>query len=292
MKYMKPINWIFLLLIFLSCQNSQKEQVRTILQEWEGRTIQYPEKMVFTIRGNDTVDFSLAGKYKILSYVDSTGCTSCKLGLKEWSEYISQMDSLTAGQIKFLFFFFPKDGTEIYQTLRINRFAYPICIDNTDALNELNKFPSDERFQTFLLNESDSVLAIGNPIHNPKIKELYLKIIQDETVTPETETPQTLTTFSIDRTSVQMGRFDWQQEQTAPFTLTNTGDKPLVIQAVDTSCGCVTVSYSEEPVRPGGSTTLRVTYKAEHPESFGKTVTVHCNAEDSPLRLTVRGEAV
>lgn len=37
-------------------------------------------------------------------------------------------------------------------------------------------------FHTFLLDKDNKVLAIGNPIHNPKVKELYLKIIQGEKV--------------------------------------------------------------------------------------------------------------
>ena len=280
-----------MLLIFLSCQNSQKEQVRTILQEWEGRTIQYPEKMIFTIRGNDTVDFSLAGKYKILSYVDSTGCTSCKLGLKEWSEYISQIDTLAPGKVKFLFFFFPKNGLEIYQTLRVHRFAYPICIDDNDILNRLNKFPSDERFQTFLLDENNRVLAIGNPIHNPKVKELYSDVIAGRNV-EEIKDLKPLTSISIEQTEFNIGKFDWKQTKTATFTLTNTGNNLLVIEAVDTSCGCTTVEYDKAPVLPGEKVTLRVTYKAERPGYFHKTITVYCNTEDVSLRLVVSGNAI
>ena len=286
---MKYIAWITFLLMLVACQDKQREDITSLLREWNGKTVQFPEKMFFTIRGNDTVDYSIEGKYKILSYVDSTGCTSCKLGLKEWSKYIAQMDSITDGSVKFLFFFFPKDGTEIFQILRIDKFETPICIDNEDALNKLNRFPQDERFQTLLLNESNRVLAIGNPIHNPKVKDLYLKIIQGKGTDMEPAKP--MTTVSINPNSANMGTFDWQQEQTATFTLTNTGDKLLAIEMIDTSCGCITVDYKQEPVRPGDSVTLHVTYKAEQPEYFSKTVTVYCNAKGAPIRLTVSGNA-
>ena len=36
------------------------------------------------------------------------------------------------------------------------------------------------------------------------------------------------------------------------------------------SCGCTSVDYSEEPIRPGNSISLNVTYKADHPEHFDK----------------------
>lgn len=47
------------------------------------------------------------------------------------------------------FFLCPKNGMEIYQTLRVERFKHPICIDEGDYLNKLNHFPADMAFQTF-----------------------------------------------------------------------------------------------------------------------------------------------
>ena len=76
----------------------------------------------------------------------------------------------------FLFFFFPKRGTEIYQSLLADRFKYPVCIDEEDSLNKLNSFPSDMAFQTFLLDKDNKVKAIGNPVHNPKINRKHKDI--------------------------------------------------------------------------------------------------------------------
>jgi hypothetical protein len=36
---------------------------------------------------------------------------------------------------------------------------------------------------------------------------------------------------------------------------------------------------------------LEVTYKAEHPEHFNKTITVYCNIESSPLVLKIMRDA-
>ena len=99
------------------------------------------------------------------------------------------------------------------------------------------------------------------------------------------------TKINLDKTSISLGRFDWQKEQKTTFTLKNAGDKPLVVQEVNTSCGCTSVSYSKEPVQPGRELNLEVTYKAEHPEHFNKTITVYCNTESSPLILKIMGDA-
>ena len=74
--------------------------------------------------------------------------------------------------------------------------------------------------------------------------------------------------------------------------LKNTGDAPLVIHGVDTSCGCTRVEYSKQPVRPGEETTLLIIYEADEAGHFHKTVDVYCNTADAPLRITVAGEAV
>ena len=146
-------------------------------------------------------------------------------------------------------------------------------------------------FQTFLLDKDNKVVAIGNPIHNSKVKELYLKTIQGEKVEQDKGTEVMKTKINIDKISISLGHFDWQKEQKATFTLKNTGNKPLVVQDVNTSCGCTSVSYSKEPVQPSGELKLEVTYKAKHPEHFNKTITVYCNMESSPLVLKIMGDA-
>ena len=41
---------------------------------------------------------------------------------------------------------------EIYALLKVDLFDLPVCIDNNDDLNKLNKFSSNAAIQTFLLN--------------------------------------------------------------------------------------------------------------------------------------------
>ena len=55
----------------------------------------------------------------------------------------------------------------VVSLLRRVHFSYPVCIDEKDSFNLLNKFPKDNRFQTFLLDKNKKVVAIGNPINNP-----------------------------------------------------------------------------------------------------------------------------
>ena len=287
-------NFIIIILgfvVFASCGKSNKDKSFSLLQKWIGKELSFPARPVFTIQGKDTVEYPIQNAYKILTYIDSTGCTSCKLKLAEWEKFITVVDSIRPHTVQFLFFLCTKNGMEIYQTLRVERFKHPICIDEGDYLNKLNHFPADMAFQTFLLDNDNRVVAMGNPIHNLKVRELYLKIIQGREVKSDDEDNVVQTIVDVDKVSTSMGNFDWQKEQKVTFIMKNVGDKLLAIEGVDTSCGCISVEYSKEPVRPGMDLNLSIIYKAEHPEHFSKTVRIHCNSESSPIILTVSGNA-
>lgn len=287
---MRYIVCLFLCLILASCKDANRKHAESIWEEWENKEILFPEHLVFSIQGKDTTNYSIKNReFKIVVYVDSVGCTSCKLHLPRWANLIQQVDSMTSHSVEFLFFFFPKEGRDIYHTLRMEKFDYPVCMDESDSFNKLNHFPSDVRFQTFLLNKENRVIAIGNPVHNPKIKELYLNIISGGTMARKEKQVQTEVTAN--ETTVDLGEFGWNTSQETIFTLRNTGKSLLVIDDVVTSCGCTSVEYAKEPVRPGKSLDINVVYKADHPEHFNKTIMVYCNAATSPIQLKIQGNA-
>ena len=270
-----------------SCQESKEEAMFRLVNEWNGKEIIFPSHSTFTVQGKDTVDFSFAdADYKVLTYIDSVGCASCKLQLPRWKEWVHEVDSLTGGKVPFIFYFHPKDMKELRYLTRRDGFSYPVCFDEKDELNRLNRFPTEMTFQTFLLDRDNRVVAIGNPVHNPKVKDLYLSLMTGKETS---KTTGTTTTVAVNQTTIDFGSFQKTEKQERSFVLTNTGNQLLVIQDVTTSCGCTKVEYSKEPVRPGASLELKVIYEAEKAEFFNKVITVYCNANNSPLRLTVKG---
>ena len=276
-------------LCLASCAESDKERLSRLVSEWERKEILFPTHSTFTIQGKDTVDFNFKdANYKVVTYVDSAGCTSCKLQLHRWKELVAEVDSLTDGRVPFLFYFHPKDRKELRYLTRRDDFTYPVCFDEQDELNRLNQFPSDMTFQTFLLDKENKVVAMGSPVLNPKVKELYLGLI---TGSRSVKTQSVVTQVSVNQTEIDFGSFPKEEKQERSFVLTNTGKGLLVVHDVVTSCGCTKVEYSKQPVRLGETLELKVIYEAEEAGYFNKTITVYCNVENSPLRLKVRGSA-
>ena len=288
-KMKKTIFLIISIVVLCSCGNKREHEIISLLKKWNNKEIIFPNDAIFTICGRDTVPMPVSKDFKVISFVDSTGCTSCKLKLDEWKHFISMVDSTCSRDVAFLFYLNPKNVLELKFLFERYNFEYPVCIDVHNVFCQLNSLPELTEFQTFLLDQENKVVAIGNPIHNPKIKELYLKIIQGQPIEEEKETIKTQVT--LPETSFIFGDFSWQEAQTHSFEVKNTGNKPLVIQDVTTSCGCITVDFTKEPVQPGGTATVKVTYKADRAEYFNKTVTIYGNAEQLPVQLHVAGNA-
>ena len=287
---MKYIAFFLFMFLLLSCNFKRDKTINSMVQEWDGKEIIFPATTTFTQLGlGISENLTMDSEFKILTYVDSLGCTSCKLRPKQWVKFIDLIDSISNDTVPVLFFLNPKNLKEIDYILKRDNFNYPVCIDELDSLNKLNHFPSDMRFQTFLLDKDNKVLAIGNPVHNPKVKELYMKIILGDKA-PESK-DKIKTTVAMETSLIDFGEFDWKEEQKATFKLKNIGAQPLVMLDVTTSCGCISANFPKEPVASGGEAEITVVYKADKPEHFNKTVTVYCNAENSPFTVKVIGVA-
>lgn len=91
---------------------------------------------------------------------------------------------------------------------------------------------------------------------------------------------------------VDYGTITQNSDGTRLFTFTNTGDAPLLITNVKTSCGCTVPSYSKAPILPGESGQLNIKYDTKRLGAFNKTVTVTSNAEGGNKILKIKGNIV
>lgn len=76
------------------------------------------------------------------------------------------------------------------------------------------------------------------------------------------------------------------------FEFTNTGNEPLVILAVNASCGCTRPEYPKEPIKPGKKGKIKVTFNpAGRPGEFSKDIKVRSNGNKRPI-LKITGTVV
>lgn len=290
MNVMRRALYLLILFIILlcSCRNSEKTKIARLVNEWQNKEVVFPKNAVFTLMAEDTVPYSFSdSEYKVLVYVDSIGCTSCKLQLFKWLSFIEELDSVSNCQAPVLFFVHPKKIKDIQHTLRYDRFNHPVCIDIEDEINTLNRFPSDMTFQSFLLDKHNKVKIIGNPVYNSTVKNLYFKQI---TGNEQLADKQFKTTVQVEQSQVDFGKFDIKEKKIAVFVLQNTGANPLVILDVNTTCGCAVAKYNKQPVPPGKTIKIEVEMKPKGSGFFEETIIIRCNTP-SLLKLTIKGQA-
>jgi Protein of unknown function (DUF1573) len=78
------------------------------------------------------------------------------------------------------------------------------------------------------------------------------------------------------------------------FEFTNTGDAPLIISNVQSTCGCTVPTKPTEPIMPGKTGKIDVKYNM-NPGPIRKTITVESNAtnvEGGRVAIKIKGEVI
>lgn len=74
------------------------------------------------------------------------------------------------------------------------------------------------------------------------------------------------------------------------FQIKNSGKSPIAIQDVATSCGCTATRWSKQPILPGKTGEISVTFDPKgRPGKFIKSVSVYCTGMKRGYKLSIRG---
>ena len=290
----KKLQLLFLIAIFplCSCKDNTRKNIAMVVNEWTGKEIQFPENVPCFVSGKETLpefcDESFHREFKILLYVDSAGCSDCRLKLFEWKQLIEEADSLYPDKVGFLLFFQPKSMKDMSLIFSQNRFIHPVFIDVQGVFNRLNHFPQAMQYQCFLLDENNKVMALGNPTLIPEIWEFYKLQFENRKKTESS----IITAIETDKTFHDYGTIRKGSVNKADFIFTNTGNQPLIISRISVSCGCTNVTWDKQPISPEQTTIVQVEMMPDETGYFTKTVVVYCNANESPVKLTVIGTTI
>ncbi|GAB3260029.1 hypothetical protein GCM10027347_24050 [Larkinella harenae] len=73
------------------------------------------------------------------------------------------------------------------------------------------------------------------------------------------------------------------------FKFKNEGEFPLIINNINTSCGCTTPEWPKKPIEPGQESSIKVMFNSQGKRGVqNKTVTVYANTDPSFTELTFR----
>lgn len=117
---------------------------------------------------------------KLCVFVSETFCTSCYLKkMFQWEDFIN-MEKEKDFYIYYIFE--PQDGCE--ETF--HKFFYQAELDHPFYIDKKKEFllinphiPQESMFHTFLLDEMNNILLVGDILHNTEIEQQFKKILDE-----------------------------------------------------------------------------------------------------------------
>ena len=89
--------------------------------------------------------------------------------------------------------------------------------------------------------------------------------------------------------TIDYGKINKGSDGIRVFEFTNTGDAPLIISKVSSSCGCTIPKKPEAPIMPGETSEIRVKYDTDRVGPIRKAITVISNTDTPTKVLKIKG---
>ena len=99
--------------------------------------------------------------------------------------------------------------------------------------------------------------------------------------------------ISFEKTVIDYGTVNKGDNGIREFVFKNSGNAPLIISNVKSTCGCTIPKKPEKPILPGESEKIQVKYDTKRVGFIRKSITVTSNAASSPTTiLKIKGQVV
>lgn len=182
MRYLSFIFSLVCCILFTAC-NDPKDKMQHNIQQMQSTPIYIPysDMACWTEDSISSIDLCKQAKLKLVHYVDSVQCTTCYLQKVAQYEKLFQLEQETNYRFVNVFVIAPGSNRKRMLLLDHKDKLLPqmLFVDTAHVFTEKNKtIPSEEIYHTFLLNENDSVILVGNPVVYPKIAEIFYSTVK------------------------------------------------------------------------------------------------------------------
>ena len=96
----------------------------------------------------------------------------------------------------------------------------------------------------------------------------------------------------FDKTTHDSGTMMQDADGNCEFKFKNTGNEPLVLSNVVSSCGCTVPSWPKEPILPGKTSAIKIHYDTKRIGTISKQITVMSNAKSDRIILNIKGNVL
>ncbi len=176
--------WKYFFIVFVVCSCSSESELERLVKMMYGTSINIPldSMKCWHPAGEDFSSVKEGSKLKLVVYSDTTDCSTCYMRhLELWNDFVT-MEKEYDGIIQFLFIIEARNGEGdfLYTKLGICNLKHSIYIDENKCLSRGNpQIPSNQVCHTFLLDENNKVILIGDPLRNEEIEKMFFNLVTE-----------------------------------------------------------------------------------------------------------------
>lgn len=170
--------------IITAC-NSHKEDVQKALEKMQSSTICIPyERMECWTSDSILEDRPWnKAKLKLVHYVDSATCSTCYLQKIAIYGLLFSMEAQSNNDFYNVFIINPNiiAKKKLISDFSGKLIPQTIFVDSSNVFMESNpNLPSESMYHTFMLDENNKVILVGNPMLNKQIEDMMLSIVEEK----------------------------------------------------------------------------------------------------------------
>lgn len=160
---------ICVILSINGCESNSHKENERIIKEWIGKEI------ILSGLYNSGNQNGFSDGLKIVAKINGD-CYPCLINLRKWKSF---MENIPHKEKMSFYFYLVISDSLVYKNLNKKEihFDHPVIYDEFNKFHKENKLNSNSIFHVMLLDSSNKVLLIGDPINNKKMTNLYKKVI-------------------------------------------------------------------------------------------------------------------
>lgn len=268
-----------------SCQSSETNIEKSVLT-LIGKEFKWDDSYKIEIQETPvTLDWDNTD-FKIITIVDSSDCISCKMKLEAWDNLINELKCIKGIDIDFIMIIEHEKTKLLSATIHTRDFCLPVFFDETTSFRNTNEINISSTINTFLLDSDNRVIAIGNPILNPKVKRLYTNLISEDATTNSFYDNSVIE----GEKSRNIGVIKPYSTNNEVFTLKNISDDTLTVESIIPSCDCVKGICSAPTIAPSKEFDIQVTIQPDSLSGFfTQSLNLFFNELNYATEITIHG---
>lgn len=131
-----------------------------------------------------------------------------------------------------------------------------------------------------------SALVIG--LTTVKVNAQTQSTVASTAVAQDVNAPE----FKFVEETHDFGKIPQGKPVTVELKFTNVGKSPLILSAVEPTCGCTVAKFTQTPIKKGEEGSITLTYNAATPGQFTKPTTIKSNAKTPIKMVYIKGEVI